>query len=64
LKRIKAALRERGAGSVTLKKRGSAVDTPSFEKQLRLRGDNHATVLLTRTQQGKVALVIEPVDHV
>ncbi len=63
LKRIRAALRERGVGSVTLKKRGSAVDTPSFEKQLRLRGDNHATVLLTRTQHGKVALVIEPVDH-
>ncbi len=31
LKRIRAALRERGVGSVTLKKRGSAVDTPSFE---------------------------------
>ncbi len=63
LKRIRAALRARSVGNVTLKKRGSAVDTPLFEKQLRLRGDNHATVLLTRTQQGKVALLIEPVNH-
>jgi len=48
LKRLRAALRERGVGTVTIKKRGSAVDVERLRRDLRLSGPESAVVVLTR----------------
>lgn len=48
LKRLRAALRRRGAGTVTIKKRGSAVDTEKLRRDLRPTGPEAVTVVLTR----------------
>jgi len=48
VKRLRAALRERGVGEVTIKKRGSAVDVERLRRDLRLAGDASAVVVLTR----------------
>ncbi|MFW6642491.1 THUMP-like domain-containing protein [Nocardiopsis algeriensis] len=48
LKRLRSALRERGVGTVVLKKRGSAVDTEKLRRDLRTSGPETATVVLTR----------------
>ncbi|UOE22085.1 SAM-dependent methyltransferase [Thermobifida halotolerans] len=48
LKRLRAALRERGVGTVTVKKRGSAVDVQRLRRDLRLAGPESAVVVLTR----------------
>lgn len=59
-KRLRAVLRERGIGRVTIKKRGSAVDIDRLRTQLRLSGDGEATVVLTRIGQRPYALLAEP----
>lgn len=48
LKRLRAALRERNVGTVTIKKRGSAVDVERLRRDLKLRGSETAVVVLTR----------------
>ncbi|GAA3151359.1 class I SAM-dependent methyltransferase [Planomonospora alba] len=60
LKRLRAALRERGAGNVTIKKRGSAVDVERLRKDLRLSGKKSTTVILTRVIDRPFALVCDP----
>jgi hypothetical protein len=61
LKRLRTLLRERGVGAVTVKKRGSAVEPEALRRQLRLRGDAHATVVLTRVAGAPTVLLVEPV---
>jgi hypothetical protein len=56
---IAACLSERGVGEVEIKKRGVAVDPNQFWKQLRLRGNNHAVVVLTRIGKRQVALIAQ-----
>ncbi|MGQ4511840.1 THUMP-like domain-containing protein [Streptomyces sp. DW26H14] len=48
LKRLKALLREREVGILTVKKRGSAVEPEEFRRKLKLKGRNETTVFLTR----------------
>ncbi|MEU8265951.1 class I SAM-dependent methyltransferase [Sphaerisporangium sp. NPDC049002] len=60
LKRLRAALRERRIGAVTLKKRGSAVDLERLRKDLRLSGDKSCVVALTRIGERPFALVCQP----
>ncbi|TYB58102.1 methyltransferase domain-containing protein [Nonomuraea sp. PA05] len=48
LKKLRAALRERQIGNVTIKKRGSAVDIERLRTDLRLKGDNSLVIMLTR----------------
>ncbi|RBQ16447.1 SAM-dependent methyltransferase [Spongiactinospora rosea] len=57
LKRLRAALRERRVGTVTLKKRGSAVDIERLRRDLRLSGENSLTVVLTRIAEKPFALL-------
>lgn len=57
LKRLRAHLRERGIGRVTLKKRGTAVDLDRLRHDLRLSGSEEAVVVLTRTAVGPLALI-------
>ncbi len=59
VKRLKALLRGRGIGSVTVKKRGSAVEPEALVRQLRGRGDGHAVVVVTRVSDVPTVLLCE-----
>ncbi|MEU7936315.1 class I SAM-dependent methyltransferase [Microbispora bryophytorum] len=61
LKRLRAVLRERRVGVVTIKKRGSAVDVERLRKDLRLSGGNSAVIVLTRIEERPFALLCQPV---
>ena len=59
LKRLRALLRERGVGRLTVKKRGTAVEPEELRGQLRLHGDEEATVVLTRVAGQQSVLLVE-----
>lgn len=63
VKRLRQALRARGAGTVTIKKRGSAVDVDRLRHDLRPSGPGSATVVLTRVGTAPVALLCEPIEQ-
>ena len=56
----KAALRERGVGRLTIKKRGVEVVPEQLRKRLALRGDAEATLVLTRAAGKGTALLVAP----
>jgi hypothetical protein len=60
LKRLKAYLRERDVGRLTVKKRGTAVTPEQLRAQLALKGDATATVVLTRVAGRQHVLVVDP----
>ncbi|MCF6524105.1 class I SAM-dependent methyltransferase [Streptomyces sp. JJ36] len=60
LKRLRALLREREVGTLTVKKRGSAVEPEELRRRLRLRGPNTATVFLTRAAGAPTMLIGHP----
>ncbi|SFK30962.1 class I SAM-dependent methyltransferase [Geodermatophilus ruber] len=57
LKKLKALLRVRGVGRVTVKKRGSAIEPETLARQLRGPGGGTATVVVTRVAGAPTALV-------
>jgi SAM-dependent methyltransferase len=59
-KQLKAALRERSVGRLTIKKRGVDVVPEQLRKRLALRGDSEATVVLTRVAGRGTALLVRP----
>ncbi|GAA3673011.1 class I SAM-dependent methyltransferase [Nocardioides ginsengisoli] len=59
-KQLKAALRERGVGRLTIKKRGVDVVPEALRKRLALQGDAEATIVLTRVAGEGTALLVEP----
>ncbi|WP_377324330.1 methyltransferase domain-containing protein [Pimelobacter simplex] len=59
-KQLKAALRERGIGRLTIKKRGVDVVPEALRKRLSLQGDAEATIVLTRVAGEGTALLVEP----
>ncbi len=59
-KPLKAALRERSIGVLTIKKRGVQVKPDELRQRLALRGDNTATLVLTRVAGHGTALLVEP----
>jgi hypothetical protein len=61
VKRLRAALRARDVGRLTVKKRGSALDPDELRRSLRLSGAGTATVVLTRVAGAPVALLVDPV---
>ncbi|MBB4929414.1 putative RNA methylase [Lipingzhangella halophila] len=61
LKRLRAALRARDAGTVTIKKRGSAVDVEKLRRDLKPAGPETAVVVLTRIGERPVSLVCSEV---
>lgn len=61
VKKLKALLRERGVGVLTVKKRGSAVEPEELRKMVKPRGPNSATVFLTRVAGAPAMLVGHPV---
>ena len=60
-KALKAALRERGIGRLTIKKRGVSVVPEELRHRLALKGDEEATIVLTRAGGKGVALLVRPV---
>ena len=58
-KQLKAALRERGIGTLTIKKRGVSVSPDALRKRLALRGEGAATLVLTRVAGHGTALLVE-----
>ncbi|MEV4894516.1 class I SAM-dependent methyltransferase [Nonomuraea sp. NPDC055795] len=57
LKRLRAALRAREIGNVTIKKRGSAVDIERLRRDLRLSGDKSGVIILTRIMNQPFVLI-------
>jgi SAM-dependent methyltransferase len=60
LKGLRALLRARGVGRLTIKKRGSALEPEQLRRQLRLDGPHEATVVLTRVAGRPTVLLCEP----
>ena len=60
LKRLRAYLRQRGVGSVTVKKRGSPLRPEALIKDLRLSGDEQRVIFLTHLRGQPVVVVATP----
>jgi SAM-dependent methyltransferase len=60
LKKLKALLREREVGTLTVKKRGSAVEPEEIRRKVKPKGPNAATVLLTRVAGAPTMLIGRP----
>ncbi len=60
LKTLRTWLRDRGVGRLTIKKRGTAVEPEQLRRQLRLSGDQEATIVLTRVGGRQSVLVVRP----
>ena len=58
-KHLSQALRERGIGTLEIKKRGMDVDPDALRRRLRLRGSESATLILTRVGEDRVALLAQ-----
>jgi SAM-dependent methyltransferase len=58
-KALRAALRERGIGRLTIKKRGVDVIPDDLRRRLHLAGDDEATIVLTRAQGHGIALLVK-----
>ena len=61
-RKLKTALRERGIGTLEIKKRGVDVDPAAFRAKLGLKGAEAATLVLTRTGGRRVAILADRVD--
>jgi hypothetical protein len=59
-KALRAALRARHVGPLTIKKRGVSVTPEALRARLRLTGSEPATIIVTRTPSGAVALLVRP----
>ncbi len=59
-KPLKAALRERGVGRLTIKKRGVDVVPEQLRKRLAPSGDAEATIVLTRAAGVGTCLLVQP----
>ncbi|WP_369213839.1 THUMP-like domain-containing protein [Streptomyces flavofungini] len=60
VKKLKALLRERGVGILTVKKRGSAVEPEELRRKVKPQGRNAATVFLTRVAGAPAMLIGHP----
>ncbi|GGX04269.1 hypothetical protein GCM10010353_19800 [Streptomyces chryseus] len=60
LKKLKALLRERGVGVLTVKKRGSAIEPEELRRKMKLSGPHSATVFLTRVAGAPTMLIGHP----
>ena len=58
-RQLRRALAARGIGTLEIKKRGVDVDPAALRTRLKLRGDERATIVLTREEGRHVALLVE-----
>ncbi|MGX1793305.1 THUMP-like domain-containing protein [Microbacterium sp. NPDC055312] len=61
VKTINQALRAHDIGRLEIKKRGMDIDPAAFRKKLALKGSEAATLILTRTASGRVAILADRV---
>jgi hypothetical protein len=59
-KALRAALRERDIGRLTIKKRGVGVVPDQLRRRLALRGSKEGTIVLTRVAGEGTCLLVEP----
>lgn len=59
-KPLKAALRQRGIGRLTIKKRGVDVVPEQLRQRLSLHGEQEATLIMTRVAGEGTALLVQP----
>ena len=59
-KQLRAALRERGIGSLTIKTRAVGVVPDELRRRLALRGEQEATIVLTRARDHGVCFLVRP----
>ena len=59
-KALRSALRSRGVGRLTIKKRGVDVVPEQLRRRLSLRGDQEATLVMTRVAGKGTALLVRP----
>jgi hypothetical protein len=59
-KQLRAALRARGIGTLTIKKRGVDVSPEQLRRRLSLHGEEEATLVLTRRAGTGIALLVKP----
>lgn len=60
LKRLRQALRQRGVGQVTVKKRGSPLQPEALIRDLKLKGDQQRVVFLTHLQGRPICILCFP----
>lgn len=60
-KAINQALRAADIGRLEIKKRGMDIDPAAFRRKLALKGSAEATLILTRTSSGRVAILADRV---
>jgi SAM-dependent methyltransferase len=60
LKKLKALVRERGIGTLVVKKRGSAVEPEELRRKVKPEGANSVVVVLTRAAGAPVMLIGQP----
>jgi hypothetical protein len=60
VKRLRAALRARQVGRLTVKKRGSPLDPDQLRTAMRLSGTAAATVVLTQVADEPAAILVNP----
>ena len=60
LKALRALLRDRDTGTLTIKKRGVSLDADQLRRQLRLQGERTTTIVITRVGGAQVVLVVTP----
>jgi len=60
VKALRAWLRDRDVGRVTIKKRGVTLDADGLRHQLRLSGPEEMTLVITRVRNHQVCLVVRP----
>ncbi|MGA5650839.1 class I SAM-dependent methyltransferase [Streptomyces seoulensis] len=60
VKKLKALLRERGVGNLTVKKRGSAVEPEELRRKVKPQGPSAATVFMTRVAGAPTMLIGHP----
>jgi hypothetical protein len=58
-KKVKARLQELGVGILEIKKRGSDVVPEVLRKELQLKGERAATLIITRVGDSHRALICE-----
>jgi len=61
-KRLASALASRGIGRLEIKKRGMDIDPAALRPRLKLKGKASATVILTRVENSRLALIAERVE--
>lgn len=59
-KQLRAALRARNVGTLTIKPRGVDIVPERLRTRLGLRGSEEATIVVTRTPAGSVSLLVRP----